>query len=67
VKAALGSLRSLLFGETWTIPLGVAVMLATALLLRASVPAHTWSHAGGFVIAALLTATLAISWRGSAS
>jgi hypothetical protein len=63
VKALLGSLRSLILGETWTIPLGVALTLVAALVLRATLPAHVWTHEGGFMMAALLAVTLVVSWR----
>jgi hypothetical protein len=65
VKALLESLRSLIFGETWTIPIGVALTLVTALVLRATLPAHVWTRDGGFMLAGLVAVTLAVSWRGS--
>jgi hypothetical protein len=58
VIALLRSLRSLIFGETWTVPLGVAAALGIALLLRAELPGHVWHAAGGFMVAALVAATL---------
>jgi hypothetical protein len=61
----LRSLRSLVFGETWTVPLGVGAVLVVAFLVRRAVPDHVWTDAGGFVIAALAVVTLAISLRGS--
>ena len=67
MKALLGSLRSLILGETWTIPLGVAFTLAAALVLRAALPAHVWTHEGGFMMAGLLAVTLTASWRWSRS
>jgi len=57
----LRSLRALLFGETWTIPAGVAVALAVALGLRAELPHDGWQRGGGFALAALVAATLAVS------
>ena len=65
MKALLESLRSLILGETWTIPLGVALTLVAALVLRAALPAHVWTHDGGFMMAGLLAVTLAVSWRWS--
>lgn len=59
--ALLRSLRSLLFGETWTIPLGVVAALAIAGLLRSALPDRLWDEGGGFVLAALVAATLAVS------
>jgi hypothetical protein len=67
VKALLASLRSLILGETWTIPLGVAFTLAAGLVLRATLPAHVWTREGGFIMAALLAVTLVASWRWSRS
>lgn len=67
MRAALRSLRSLILGETWTIPLGIATVLATALALRAILPEAVWGRAGGFLIALGVAATLAVSWRGQAS
>jgi len=63
VRALLGSLRSLLFGETWSLPLGVAGALCAALLLRSALPQGLWGHAGGFLIAALVAAALTLSLR----
>lgn len=59
----LRSLRSLVFGETWSIPAGVGIALAAALVLRATVPHPLWTHAGGFMLAVLAAATLALSLR----
>lgn len=44
----LRSLRSLILGETWTIPLGVATTLLVAALLRAALSDHLWDEMGGF-------------------
>jgi hypothetical protein len=67
VKALLGSLRSLVLGETWTIPIGVAFTLVAALVLRAALPAHVWTNEGGFMLAVMVAATLAVSWRWTRS
>ena len=63
MRALLASLRKLILGETWTIPAGVAVALGGALLARAALPADVWTRAGGFLLAALVTATLLLSLR----
>jgi hypothetical protein len=63
MKALLGSLRHLIFGETWTIPVGVGVAIALAELLRASLPQGEWETVGGFCLAAFVLATLALSLR----
>jgi hypothetical protein len=59
----LGSLRRLIFGETWTVPLGVGVSLLLALLLRGSLPASAWHAGGGFALAVMVIAALAYSLR----
>jgi hypothetical protein len=59
----LRSLRALVFGETWSVPAGVAAALITAILVRAAVPHSVWSHLGGFLLAALVATTLAHSLR----
>jgi hypothetical protein len=62
------ALRKLVLGETWSLPLGVLVTLVLALVLDA-VAGDTplWRHAGGFLLLALVLATLAASlapaWR----
>jgi hypothetical protein len=60
----LGSLRGLIFGETWTIPLGVGAALVIIALIRAWLPEAAWRSAGGFCLVALVLAALAYSlWR----
>jgi hypothetical protein len=63
VKSLLSSLRRLILGETWTIPLGVGASLGLALLLRASLPEAAWEVAGGFCLAAFVLGVLAYSLR----
>jgi hypothetical protein len=56
------ALRKLVLGETWTLPLGVFLTLAVALVLDAVAgDSSFWRHAGGFVLLALVLATLAAS------
>ena len=57
----LRSLRALVFGETWTIPVGVGAALALAVGLRAALSSGFWRHAGGFILAGVVVATLAVS------
>jgi hypothetical protein len=57
------SLRKLVLGETWTIPVGVAGALGAAVLTRAVLSNEVWTSAGGFVLAALVIATLLPSLR----
>jgi hypothetical protein len=61
VRSLLGSLRRLMFGETWTIPLGVGASLGLALLIRGALPEVTWQAAGGFCLAAFVLTALVCS------
>jgi hypothetical protein len=54
------ALRLLVFGETWTLPLGVAAVLLAAAGLRRVAP-DVWHDAGGFVMLAGVVAVLAIT------
>ena len=58
----IAQLRKLVLGETWTLPLGVAVTLVVALALDAAGPGW-WHRAGGFVLLVGALATLAVSLR----
>jgi hypothetical protein len=58
----IARLRKLVLGETWTLPLGVAVTLVIGLALDAAGPAW-WHRAGGFVLLVLALVTLALSLR----
>ena len=65
MTAFLRSLRSLLLGETWTIPIGVGVSVLIAAALHSVLPAHVWHEGGGFMLAALVATTLAVAlWTG---
>ena len=61
----IGSLRKLVLGETWTLPLGVGVTLLVALALDAAGPGW-WDRAGGFVVlgGALLTLLASLRYPG---
>jgi hypothetical protein len=63
VSGLLTSLRRLVFGETWTIPLGVGTALAVAELMRTALPEGVWTSAGGFGLAVLVIAALVCSLR----
>ena len=63
MRDVLASLRSLVFGETWAIPLGVAGAVAAAIGLRAALPDHVWASDGGFFLAALVALTLVAALR----
>ena len=58
----IAELRKLILGETWTLPIGVAVTLVAALAIDAAGPAW-WHRAGGFVLLGAVLATLVISLR----
>ena len=65
------ALRKLVLGETWTLPLGVFLTLAVALVLDAAVGGTAlWRVAGGFLLLACVLLALAVSlapaWRGRA-
>ena len=65
MTAFLRSLRSLLLGETWTIPIGVGLSLLIAAALHSVLPAHVWHEGGGFILAALVASTLSVAlWTG---
>jgi hypothetical protein len=61
--ALLRSLRALVLGETWAIPVGVAAILLLAVALRSELATHVWREHGGFVLAALVAFTLLASLR----
>jgi hypothetical protein len=54
------ALKKLLLGETWVLPLGLALLLAAALILR-PVLGDAWRHAGGFIVLAGAVAALLVS------
>jgi uncharacterized membrane protein len=63
----LRTLRKLVLGETWVLPLGIAaVVLVTALAVRPLL-GDAWDRAGGFVllggVAAVLVASVVLSAR----
>ena len=53
------TLRKLVLGETWTLPIGVVVAVGVAALLRLAAGEHGWWHeAGGFVLLGLVVLAL---------
>ncbi len=65
--SAVRAARKLVLGETWTLPLGVAVAVAVAALLRVVAGPHGWwREAGGGVLALALIAVLIASLRPGA-
>ena len=58
------ALRKLVLGETWTLPIGVALAVGAAALLRAaSDDAVWWRDAGGAILVALVLVALGLSLR----
>jgi hypothetical protein len=47
----LRTLKKLLFGETWLLPIGIAAVVIVALIVR-PLDRHVWSDVGGFVLLA---------------
>jgi hypothetical protein len=56
----LRTLKKLLLGETWILPIGIAVTLAGGAVLRA-LAGDIWEHAGGFAMLAGVLVALAAS------
>jgi hypothetical protein len=64
----VSALRKLVLGETWTLPLGVALVLAAGLVLDAAFgDDRWWRDAGGFLLLAGVLVALSVSLprRGS--
>jgi hypothetical protein len=67
VLTILRGLRLLVLGETWTLPLGVAVVLLTSAALREAAP-DVWHDAGGLLLLAGTIAVLTLAvFRGTRS
>ena len=53
------TLRKLILGETWALPLGIAATIAFGAVLHAAFGEDSWwRHGGGIVIFALAAASL---------
>jgi hypothetical protein len=60
----LRTLRKLVLGETWTLPIGIAVAVLVAVAVREAVGAGGWwERGGGFVLLALLVVAFVASLR----
>jgi hypothetical protein len=62
----LRTLRKLILGETWTLPLGVAATLLLAGLVVKPLLGDAWRHAGGFILLAGILVVLVASVAASA-
>ena len=58
--SALRTLKKLVLGETWLLPLGVAVVVGGSALARPLVGAE-WHHVGGLILLAGIVALLHLS------
>jgi membrane protein implicated in regulation of membrane protease activity len=58
--ALLRTLRKLVLGETWTLPIGVALAVGACAVLEAAAGGW-WRDVGGFVLLALVVAALLAS------
>jgi hypothetical protein len=63
--STLRTLKKLVLGETWTLPIGLAITLAAAAALRSLAPS-AWSHLGGLALAAAVLLVLCVAVSRSA-
>jgi hypothetical protein len=64
VTGVLRTLRKLVLGETWTLPIGVALAVGAAAVARELAGAHGWWRSGGgFVLLALSLLALLLAVR----
>jgi hypothetical protein len=60
----LRTLRKLVLGETWTLPVGIAVAVGLAVAVRAAAGADAWwKSGGGFVLLAFLVVAFVAALR----
>ena len=59
-RGGVKALRKLILGETWALPIGVALTLVVGLVLES---ASWWPEVGGFVFLALVLGALFVSLR----
>jgi hypothetical protein len=58
----MGTLRKLVLGETWTLPIGVALAVGVAAVLRSAAgDGGWWRDAGGFVLLAGIVLALLVA------
>lgn len=59
--SALQTMKKLIFGETWVLPIGVVAVIALGGLVIRPATEASWTHFGGFVLLAGVACVLAIS------
>jgi hypothetical protein len=64
--STLRTLKKLILGETWILPIGLAMTLAAGGLLLRPFADSDWPHLGGFVLLAGVLAVLLASVNRSA-
>ncbi len=57
----MNAARKLVFGETWFLPLGIAVVILVAGLIVRPLAPVLWRHAGGLIVLAGVIAVLVLS------
>jgi hypothetical protein len=57
----MNALRKLILGETWFLPLGIAVVVLLAAFVVKPLLGDAWEDAGGFVLLAGVIAVLLLS------
>jgi hypothetical protein len=60
VTGFLRAVRALVLGETWVLPLAVAVVVGAAVILREAAPS-LWHDAGGPLLAAAVAGALVVT------
>jgi hypothetical protein len=64
--STLRTIKKLVLGETWVLPLGLLLALLASDWLLRPLLGDAWRHAGGFVLLALVCALLIVSVASSA-
>lgn len=64
--STLRTLKKLILGETWILPIGLAITIAAGGLLIRSLAESDWPHLGGFLLLAGVIVVLLASVNRSA-
>lgn len=62
----LRTLKQLILGETWLLPIGVAVVVGVAALVVRPLVAGAWDRLGGFILLAGVVGLLVVAVARSA-